>query len=76
MIGYKMWGALLARAVTAAGIVVVIPDMRNYPMVYIPDMVEDVDLVINWTFENIVQYADHNNILGTPSFIMIGKYED
>lgn len=64
MIGYKMWGALLARAVTAAGIVVVIPDMRNYPMVYVPDMVEDVDLAINWTFENIAQYGgDPTNIV-------------
>jgi len=64
MIGYKMWGALLARALTAAGIVVVIPDMRNYPMVYIPDMVDDVDLAINWTFENIAQYGgDPTNIV-------------
>lgn len=64
MIGYKMWGALLARALTAAGIVVVIPDMRNYPFVYIPDMVEDVDLAIDWTIKNIAQYGgDPTNVV-------------
>lgn len=64
MIGYKMWGALLARALTAAGIVVVIPDMRNYPLVYIPDMVDDVDLAIDWTIKNVAQYGgDPSNII-------------
>jgi len=64
MIGYKMWGALLARALTIAGIVVVIPDMRNYPMVCIPHMVDDVDLAINWTMKNIAQYGgDPKNIV-------------
>ena len=64
MIGYKMWSALLARALTAAGIVVVTPDMRNFPLVYVPDMVEDVDLAIEWTRKNIAQYGgDPNNIV-------------
>lgn len=64
MIGYKMWGTLLARALTAAGMVVVIPDMQNYPLVYIPDMVEDVDLAIDWTMNNIAQYGgDPTNIV-------------
>ncbi len=64
MIGYKMWGALLARALTAAGIVVVIPDTRNYPFVSIPKMVEDVDLAIDWTIKNIAQYGgDPTNVI-------------
>ena len=64
MIGYKMWGALLARALTAAGIVVVIPDMRNYPLVYVPDMVNDADLAIEWTMKNIGQYGgDPTNVV-------------
>lgn len=64
IIGYRMWGALLARALTAAGIVVVIPDMRNYPFVNIPHMVDDVDLVIDWTTRNIAQYGgDPTNIV-------------
>ena len=29
MIGYKMWGALLARALMVVGIVVVIPDIQS-----------------------------------------------
>ena len=64
MIGYKMWGTLLARALTATGIVVVIPDMRNYPLVDIPHMVEDVDLALDWTVKNIAQYGgDPKNIV-------------
>ena len=64
MIGYKMWGALMARALTAAGVVVVIPDTRNYPMVSIPLMVDDVDLAIDWTINNIAQYGgDPRNIV-------------
>jgi len=64
MIGYKMWGALLARALTAAGMVVVIPDMRNYPLVDIPEMVDDIDLAIGWTKTNIAQYGgDPENIV-------------
>ena len=64
LIGYKMWGTLLARALTATGVVVVIPDMQNYPSVYIPDMVNDVDLAIDWTFKNIAEYGgDPTNIV-------------
>ena len=64
IIGYKMWGALLARAMTAAGIVVVIPDMRNYPFVCVPTMVDDVDLAIDWTMKNISQYGgDPTNVV-------------
>lgn len=64
IIGYKMWGALLARALTAAGIVVVIPDTRNYPSVTIPHMVNDIDSAIDWTINNISQYGgDPKNII-------------
>jgi len=57
LIGYKMWGALLARALTAAGMLVVIPDMRNYPWGSVPAMVEDVEQSIQWTFKNISAYG-------------------
>ena len=64
IIGYKMWGALLARALTAAGIIVVIPDTRNYPSVTVPHMVNDIDLAIDWTINNIAQYGgDPKNIV-------------
>jgi prenylcysteine alpha-carboxyl methylesterase len=68
MIGYKMWGALLARAITVAGIVVVIPDMRNYPLASVPSMVEDVDLSMEWTFDHIEEYG------GDPTkVVMVGQ---
>ncbi len=57
LIGYKMWGALLARALTAAGMVVVIPDMRNYPWDSVPAMVEDVEQSVQWIFKNISIYG-------------------
>ena len=33
IIGYKMWGALLGRALCPHGVMVVIPDYRNFPQV-------------------------------------------
>jgi prenylcysteine alpha-carboxyl methylesterase len=60
-----MWGALLARALNAAGIVVVIPDMRNYPWASVPAMVADVDLSLAWTLKNIADYG------GDPEKIVI-----
>lgn len=65
LIGYKMWGALLARALTAAGVVVVIPDMRNYPWASVPSMVEDVELSVDWTLKNIAAYG------GDPSKVVL-----
>jgi prenylcysteine alpha-carboxyl methylesterase len=52
-----MWGSLLARALTAAGIVVVIPDMRNYPLAAVPEMVQDVYISLEWTFQHIAEYG-------------------
>jgi prenylcysteine alpha-carboxyl methylesterase len=64
MIGYKMWGSLLARALTAAGVMVVIPDMRNYPWATVPDMVQDVDKSLQWTIDHIQEYGgDPNKIV-------------
>lgn len=64
LIGYKMWGALLARALNAAGIVVVIPDYRNYPWASVPAMVSDVEQALSWTLENIADYGgDPENIV-------------
>jgi prenylcysteine alpha-carboxyl methylesterase len=63
-IGYKMWGALLARALTAAGILVVIPDYRNFPSVCIPDMVKDVESSLLWVRDHIEHYGgDPNKIV-------------
>merc|ERR1740136_269180 len=67
MIGYKMWGALLARALNAAGIVVVIPDMRNYPWASVPSMVNDTDKSLAWTLDNISRYG------GDPDKVVVGQ---
>ena len=65
MMGYKMWGALLARALNAAGIVVVIPDMRNYPWASVPSMVNDTDKSLAWTLDNISSYG------GDPAKVVV-----
>jgi prenylcysteine alpha-carboxyl methylesterase len=65
IIGYKMWGALLARALTAAGILVVIPDYRNYPLVSVPDMVSDIEHSLQWVRQNITTYG------GDPEKIVV-----
>jgi hypothetical protein len=55
LIGYKMWGALLAKAM-ASHYLVVICDYRNYSIVgggaTVPTMVQDVHDAIVWTFSN------------------------
>jgi len=57
IIGYKMWGALLARALVPFGVVVAIPDYRNFPGVSISGMINDVDDSIQWVFDNCHNYC-------------------
>jgi acetyl esterase/lipase len=57
LIGYKMWAALLAQALAPAGILVIAADYRNYPFGTVPDMVQDVEDVLEWTFENCEVYG-------------------
>ena len=57
IIGYRMWGCLLARALTPFNILVIIPDYRNFPKVNIKGMVHDVDMAIQWTLDNIEKYG-------------------
>jgi hypothetical protein len=47
-----MWGALLARALIPFGVLVIIPDYRNFPQTHIDGMIQDVDESIQWTFDN------------------------
>jgi acetyl esterase/lipase len=54
MIGYKMWGALLARILTQTGMTVILPDYRNYPFWgTVPDQIQDVETALRWTFRHI-----------------------
>jgi len=57
IIGYKMWGALLARVLVPLGVLVIIPDYRNFPQSTVGEMVEDVDLAIQWTLDNSRTYG-------------------
>eukprot|EP00977_Amphora_coffeiformis_P007501 scaffold1640_cov161-Amphora_coffeaeformis.AAC.24 len=57
LIGYKMWGCLLARALTLRGMVVILPDYRNYPWGTVGSMVDDIDMVLEWTFQNTALYG-------------------
>ncbi|TDH69767.1 hypothetical protein CCR75_004769 [Bremia lactucae] len=53
IIGYKAWGALMGRMLASLGVVVVMPDYRNFPQGVVPDMVEDVTRSMQWVFDNI-----------------------
>ena len=57
IIGYRMWGCLLGRALAPFGVLVVMPDYTNFPKANIEGMVEDVDRSIQWTFDNIHKYG-------------------
>lgn len=56
-IGYKMWGCLLARALVPFGILVIIPDYRNYPSAKIDGMVHDVDTSVQWVMDHAEEYG-------------------
>ncbi|TYZ60469.1 hypothetical protein PybrP1_003365 [[Pythium] brassicae (nom. inval.)] len=53
IIGYKAWGALIGKVLSAFGIVVVTPDYRNFPQGILPDMVDDAMRAMQWVFDNI-----------------------
>jgi len=57
IIGYRMWGTLLGRALAPFGILVIVPDYRNFPAVNISQMVDDVDKSIDWVFNNVEEYG-------------------
>ena len=57
LIGYKMWGALLAKVMVPFGVLVIIIDYRNYPWATVPTMVHDVDHAIQWTLDHAQEYG-------------------
>ena len=61
IIGYRMWGCLLARALVPFGILVIIPDYRNFPKVNIKGMVDDVDMSIQWVLDHVEEYGGDRN---------------
>jgi prenylcysteine alpha-carboxyl methylesterase len=68
LIGYKMWGALLAKVMIPFGIMVVIMDYRNYPLATVPAMVQDVEDAIQWTLDHVQDYG------GDPTkLVLVGQ---
>eukprot|EP01059_Diplonema_ambulator_P010404 TRINITY_DN20433_c0_g1_i1.p1 TRINITY_DN20433_c0_g1~~TRINITY_DN20433_c0_g1_i1.p1 ORF type:complete len:455 (+),score=78.92 TRINITY_DN20433_c0_g1_i1:63-1427(+) len=64
IVGYKAWGALLARLLSAAGVVCFMPDYRNFPQATISDMVDDVDDAVAWVLANLEVYGgDPENVI-------------
>jgi alpha/beta hydrolase fold len=52
IIGYKMWGALLARVLTRTGVTVILPDYRNYPWGNVSESIDDVRMALEWTIRH------------------------
>lgn len=52
-----MWGTLMARALVPFGIMVVIPDYRNFPQTNVEGMIDDCDRAVEWTLQNIRTYC-------------------
>ena len=57
IIGYKAWGALLCRRLSKQGMVVVSLDYRNFPQGTVGDMVDDVELGMEWVYRNVHLYG-------------------
>ena len=53
IIGYKMWGALMSRALSPNGVLLVIPDYRNFPQTDVRGMMEDVDMAVGWIKKHV-----------------------
>ncbi|GIL62887.1 hypothetical protein Vafri_17095 [Volvox africanus] len=62
-IGYKAWGALLARRLSEQGVLVACLDYRNFPQGDALDMLEDVNTGIRWVLEEIHRFkGDPDNV--------------
>lgn len=65
--GQKRDYAFIGEAFTAADMVVVIPDYRQFPEVYFPDFIEDAAHAVKWTHDNINSFGGNPqnlNIIG------------
>jgi acetyl esterase/lipase len=56
-IGYKAWGALLARRLCGAGVMVACLDYRNFPQGSAADMLEDVNTGIAWVLRKAERHG-------------------
>ncbi len=65
IIGYKLWSALVGRALACFGILTIVPDYRNFPQGDIKDMTQDVRSAILWTEANAYRFG------GNPDKIIL-----
>eukprot|EP00584_Thalassiosira_punctigera_P012725 CAMPEP_0172547896 /NCGR_PEP_ID=MMETSP1067-20121228/17323_1 /TAXON_ID=265564 ORGANISM="Thalassiosira punctigera, Strain Tpunct2005C2" /NCGR_SAMPLE_ID=MMETSP1067 /ASSEMBLY_ACC=CAM_ASM_000444 /LENGTH=491 /DNA_ID=CAMNT_0013335047 /DNA_START=164 /DNA_END=1639 /DNA_ORIENTATION=- len=57
IIGYRMWGTLLGRALAPFGVLCIVPDYRNFPRVNIEGMVQDIDISVQWVLDHVEEYG-------------------
>ena len=75
IIGYRMWGTLLGRALAPLGVLVIVPNYRNYPTTDVKGMVDDVDASVQWAFDHVGEYggdADGIVLVGQSAGAHIG----
>jgi acetyl esterase/lipase len=65
IIGYKLWSALVGRALASLGILTIAPDYRNFPQGDIQDMTQDIRNAILWTERNCSRFG------GNPDKIIL-----
>lgn len=57
IIGYKLWSALVARGLATLGLLVVVPDYRNFPQGHIGDMMDDIREATQWTYDHAHRFG-------------------
>lgn len=57
IIGYKMWGMLMGALLQRLGILLIVPDYRNFPQATASEMLEDTALAVQWCLDNCANYG-------------------
>ncbi|CAE7544441.1 ICME [Symbiodinium natans] len=65
IIGYKMWGMLMGMVLQRLGILLLVPDYRNFPQATGEEMVEDTLLAVQWSLDHCEEYG------GDPSRLFL-----
>jgi len=66
VVGHRAWNAQLGQRLMDAGVLVMAIDYHNYPFGCVPDMIDDINLGLNWVFENVEAWGgDASNVVLT-----------
>jgi len=57
IIGYKMWGLLMGALLQRLGILLIVPDYRNFPQATASEMLDDTALAVQWCLDNCADYG-------------------